>query len=210
MQVDVLVSNASISYPEAVEKMELMVTEIISGLRASTIWLLEHEDVYTYGTNSSSLDLLEARFPIHQTGRGGKYTYHGPGQRIVYFMLNLKQLYQTPDVRKFIWDLLDAVREVFSQLGVKSHIDGQNVGLWSENNEKLVALGIRIRRWVSYHGIAVNIAPDLSKYLGIVPCGIKDKKVTSLRKLGIEVSMQDFDKHLLETVSKKFHLHFKV
>jgi lipoyl(octanoyl) transferase len=192
MQVDLLVSNTPISYPEAVEKMESMVAEIISGLRPATIWLLEHEDVYTYGTNSNPADLLEAKFPLYQTGRGGKHTYHGPGQRIIYF----------------IRDVLDSVREVFSELGVKSHIDDKDVGLWNENNEKLVALGIRVRRWVTYHGIAVNIAPDLSKYLGIIPCGIKDKKVTSLKNMGVKVSMQDFDKLLLERLARKFNLHF--
>ncbi len=188
--------------------MEAHVAAMAEGRADEQVWLLEHPPLYTAGTSAKDGDLLEARFPVHQTGRGGQYTYHGPGQRVAYAMLDLKKRYTTPDVRRYVCELERVLIETLAEFGVKGERREKRVGIWvmqpdgSEN--KIAALGIRIRRWISFHGVALNVAPDLSHFSGIVPCGIQAHGVTSLAKLGVNATMAEADAALQRSFDKVF------
>lgn len=196
-------------YESTITNMEAKVAEIIAGESDDEIWLLEHEAVYTAGTSAKPEDLISSEFPVYNVGRGGKYTYHGPGQRIAYLMLNLKNHYNPPDLKKFVCDLEWWVINSLKEVGVESFRREGRVGIWcfdkNGKEAKIAALGIRVRRWVSFHGVSININPDLSHFNGIVPCGINEFGVTSLKELGIDISMENFDKIL----EKHFKLLFK-
>jgi lipoyl(octanoyl) transferase len=199
-------SEGLISYEEALEFMETRVNQIIEGKEEEVIWFLEHDDIYTAGTSASKAELLSNEFPIYESGRGGKYTYHGPGQRIVYFILNLKRLFKQPDLRQYIYLLEEIIIETLREWNIDSFRRSGRVGIWVEKNnieKKIAAIGIRIRKWVSFHGIAVNIHPNLDNYSGIVPCGIKEYGITSLADLGINCDLKQFDQ-ALEINIKKF------
>ena len=198
-------------YQPTLKKMEDLVEKIIAGEAEEEIWFLEHPPLYTAGTSASDADIIDSQFPIYQVGRGGKHTYHGPGQRVVYFMLNLKKLQGTPDLRKFVHDLEQLVIDSLSELDIKAfRIEGR-VGIWvDEKNSlglteqsKIAAIGIRVRKWVTFHGISININPNLAHFNGIVPCGISDAGVTSLEKLGKNTSMTDFDKIIIEKLNSR-------
>lgn len=198
-------------YQPTLKKMEALVEKIIAGEAEEEIWFLEHPPLYTAGTSASDADIIDSQFPIYQVGRGGKHTYHGPGQRVVYFMLNLKKLQGTPDLRKFVHDLEQLVIDSLSELDIKAfRIEGR-VGIWvDEKNSlglteqsKIAAIGIRVRKWVTFHGISININPNLAHFNGIVPCGISDAGVTSLEKLGKNTSMTDFDKIIIEKLNSR-------
>jgi len=261
------ISKEPVDYEEAVAAMEARVQQIISGEADELIWLLEHPPLYTAGTSANDSDLLDSKgFPVYKTGRGGQYTYHGPGQRIAYVMLDLKK--RTPDVRLFVKQLEECIIMTLAAFGVKGEIREGRVGVWvasdelqvagcklqvrsqvfygyaeelcvsssegrggvlyddpaqsargsasakgenppSNNNysteSKIAALGIRLRRWVSYHGIAININPDLSHYDGIIPCGISEYGVTSLAALGINTTAQEFAKEFDDQLIKSFN-----
>jgi len=198
-------SENLIDYTEALEFMEQRVGEIIasraddwSGTTQECVWLLEHPPLYTGGTSSKACDLLDARFPVFETGRGGQYTYHGPGQRVAYVMLDLKR--RTPDVRKFVQDLEEWVILSLANLGVVAERREGRIGLWvaqpDGREEKIAAIGVRVRQWVTFHGVSINVNPDLSHYAGIVPCGIAEHGVTSLAALGVKADMKDLDEAL--------------
>lgn len=196
-----------IPYDFAVQTMEERVAKIRDGQAQELVWLLEHPPLYTGGTSAKEEDLLEARFPVFKTGRGGEYTYHGPGQRVGYVMLDLKERQKNkPDVRKYVWQLEEWIIQSLAEFGVRGERREGRVGIWvvmpdgSEN--KIAAIGVRIRRWVTYHGISINVNPDLSHFGGIVPCGIAQHGVTSLHALGKTIDMAELDEAL-----KK---HFKV
>ena len=161
------------------------------------VWLLEHPPLYTAGTSAKATDLIEARFPVHATGRGGQYTYHGPGQRVAYAMLDLKTRYGTPDVRRYVCELERWLIQTLAEFGVKGERREGRVGIWVQHadgrEDKIAALGIRVRRWISFHGVALNVNPDLSHFGGIVPCGITAHGVTSLAALSIPATMQQVD-----------------
>ncbi|HEU0096799.1 MAG TPA: lipoyl(octanoyl) transferase LipB, partial [Rhizomicrobium sp.] len=174
-------------------------------------WLLEHPPIYTAGTSANEADLIDARFQVYHTGRGGQFTYHGPGQRVGYAMLDLKQ--RNPDVRAYVRDLEQWLIETLALLGVKGERRDGRVGIWvqrgptstsNEKEDKIAALGVRIKRWVTFHGVALNVDPDLSHFDGIVPCGVRAHGVTSLADLGIVVSMADVDVALKESFKKIF------
>ncbi len=193
-------------YPDALTAMEQRVADIIAGNADELIWLVEHPPLYTGGTSAKASDLLEQRFPVYDTGRGGEYTYHGPSQRVVYLMLDLKKRAEAqgkqPDLRAYVKQLEQWIINALAQFDVKGEVRNGRVGVWveRENSEaKIAALGIRVRKWVSFHGIAINVAPDLSHYNGIVPCGISDFGVTSLADLGKNVSMDEMDEALKGT-----------
>jgi lipoyl(octanoyl) transferase len=192
-----------VNYPEAVAAMEARVAQIRAGEADELIWLLEHPPLYTAGTSAEACDLIDSMgFPVYPTGRGGQYTYHGPGQRVVYVMLDLKK--RTADVRWFVQQLERWIITTLDTLGVRGEVREGRVGVWvkdpqSNSEAKIAALGIRIRQWVTYHGIAINVYPDLSHFRGIVPCGIREYGVTSLAALGVNASMKDVDKQLLST-----------
>ncbi len=181
-------------YPEAVTFMEERAAAIAEGRAEELIWLVEHPPIYTAGTSAKDADLIDARFPVFKTGRGGQFTYHGPGQRVGYVMLNLKR--RKPDVRAYVRDLEEWLIRTLSRFNVKGERREGRVGIWVQRGsreDKIAALGVRVRRWVTYHGVSFNVEPDLSHFGGIVPCGISQHGVTSLHDLGIPVSMADVD-----------------
>ncbi len=203
-------SDAPVDYPEAVAEMERRVAEIKSGDACECVWLLEHPPTYTAGTSARPEDLLmPERFPVHSTGRGGQYTYHGPGQRIAYVMLDLNR--RGKDVRNFVCALEDWVMETLSVFGVIGERREGRVGVWVTRDDlgpgredKIAAIGVRVRRWVTFHGISVNVNPNLEHYSGIVPCGVSEHAVTSLADLGRSVTMDEVDKALRAGFEARF------
>ncbi len=195
--IDWFTEKTHISYEHAVELMENRVADIREMQGSEAVWLVEHPPLYTAGTSANDGDLLDARFPVFKTGRGGEYTYHGPGQRVAYVMLDLKKRQDKPDIKFFVWQLEEWIIQTLAHFDVKGERRVGRVGIWvvmpdgSEN--KIAAIGVRIRRWVTYHGIAINVNPDLSHFSGIVPCGIAEHGVTSLLDLGVDVPMEDID-----------------
>lgn len=181
-------------YPEAVDFMERRVAAIADGQAPELIWLVEHPPIYTAGTSAKDADLLDARFPVYKTGRGGQFTYHGPGQRVGYVMLSLRP--RGGDVRQFVHDLEEWLIRTLAQFNVKGERREGRVGIWvarGDREDKIAALGVRVRRWVTFHGVALNVEPDLTHFSGIVPCGIRGHGVTSLADLGIPATMADVD-----------------
>jgi lipoyl(octanoyl) transferase len=214
--VEWLASPSLVPYPEAVADMEARATAIADGAAPERVWLLEHPPLYTAGTSAREADLLDARFPVFRTGRGGQFTYHGPGQRVAYVMLDLKR--RRPDVRAYVAALEAWLIETLALLGVKGETREDRVGVWVEQpdkpkglgsaaaEDKIAALGVRVRRWVTFHGVALNVAPDLTHFSGIVPCGIAQAHygVTSLKDLGRAASMSEVDAALRRAFEKRF------
>ena len=194
------VSEGLVPYETALAVMEERVAAIAAGSAAELVWLLEHPPLYTAGTSAQAQDLVEARFPVFETGRGGEFTYHGPGQRVVYLMLHLKR--RTPDVRRYVATLEEWLIRTLAHFNVRGERREDRIGVWVPRpdkgagaEDKIAAIGIRLRRWVSLHGIAFNVDPDLSHFSGIVPCGVADARygVTSLVDLGHIVSFPEVD-----------------
>jgi len=199
------ISDHPVPYPDALAQMEARAAAIAGGSAGEQVWLLEHPPIYTAGTSAKDSDLLDARFPVYRTGRGGQFTYHGPGQRIGYAMLDLKT--RTPDVRAYVCDLEQWLIETLAQFNVKGERREGRVGIWVQRGareDKIAALGVRIKRWVTLHGVALNVEPDLTHFSGIVPCGVTAHGVTSLADLGIAVSMADVDVALMQSFKKIF------
>jgi lipoyl(octanoyl) transferase len=205
------VSDGLTDYVAAVDFMDNRSRAIAAGKAAELVWLLEHPPVYTAGTSAKASDLLMPdRFPVHMSGRGGQYTYHGPGQRVVYVMLNVKTR-ANGDVRRYV-SLLEAwVTATLHEFNVRGRVHADRVGVWVARPEqgptredKIAAIGIRLRQWVSMHGLAINVEPDLAHFTGIVPCGISQHGVTSLADLGLAVGMIDIDMALASTFTKIF------
>jgi lipoyl(octanoyl) transferase len=194
------ISDRTIAYPDAVAIMEERAAQIAAGTAPELVWLLEHPPLYTSGTSAKSVDLLDPRFPVFSAGRGGQYTYHGPGQRVVYLMLNLKERH--PDVRAYVAGLEELIIRTLGAFNIRGERRTDRVGVWvarpdkgHRHEDKIAAIGIRLRRWVAFHGIAINVEPDLSHFGGIIPCGATDPRhgVTSLVDLGLPVTMLDVD-----------------
>ena len=201
--VEWLVFNALTPYEDALGMMEARVAAIAAGTAPEMVWLVEHPPLYTAGTSAKSGDLLLARFPVFETGRGGEYTYHGPGQRVAYVMLDLKRRRQ--DVRAFVAALEAWIIAALASLDVEGEQREDRVGVWvrrparsARAEDKIAAIGIRVRRWVTFHGISLNVAPDLTHFDGIVPCGVSDAEygVTSLADMGLPHAMADVDRAL--------------
>ncbi len=188
-------SDGLVDYPDAMALMDAHVDAIARGTEPERIWLLEHPPLYTAGTSAHDEDLVEReRFPVFRTGRGGQYTYHGPGQRVAYVMLDLKR--RGSDVRAFVAGLEQWVIDTLDQFNVKGERREDRVGVWvrrGAREDKIAAIGIRVRHWVTFHGISINVEPDLAHFGGIVPCGIREHGVTSLVDLGLPVTMADLD-----------------
>ncbi len=197
-------------YPDAVRAMEARVDAIRAGTASELIWLVEHPPLYTAGTSADPQELLDPRFPVFEAGRGGRYTYHGPGQRVVYAMLDLKR--RGPDVRAYVHALEDWAIRALGRVGVEAETRPDRIGLWVRRTDrntpwvedKIGAIGVRVRRWVSFHGLALNVEPDLTHFGGIVPCGISAHGVTSLVDLGIPATMADLDVALQRTFEGVF------
>jgi len=188
------VADGLTPYPEAVAFMEKRVAAIAGGQRPELVWLVEHPPIYTAGTSAKDSDLLDARFPVFKTGRGGQFTYHGPGQRVGYVMLDLHR--RGGDVRAFVHDLEEWLIRTLAAFSIKGERREGRVGIWvarGKREDKIAAIGVRVRRWVTFHGVSLNVDPDLTHFDGIVPCGISEHGVTSLHDLGALVSMADVD-----------------
>ena len=200
-EIEWRVSRGLTPYDEAVAEMEARAAAVARGEARELIWLLEHPPVYTGGTSASDGDVIDPRFPVKHSGRGGKYTYHGPGQRIGYLVLDLGK--RGRDVRCFVHALEQWVIAALDRAGVAAFAVPGRVGIWTMDDgveSKIGAIGVRVRRWITLHGFSVNLAPDLSHFAGIVPCGISDSGVTSLQRLGISRPMATFDMDLALTV----------
>lgn len=204
--VEWLDSGGPVDYADAVAVMERRVAEIRAGTAPDTVWLLEHPSLYTAGTSADEAELLDpGRFPVFRTGRGGRYTYHGPGQRVAYVMVDLKR--RNNDLRAFVGDLETWLIATLARFGVRGERKQGRVGIWVENEaseNKIAAIGVRVRHWVTYHGVSLNVDPDLDHFAGIVPCGISGHGVTSLRDQGVGASMDDVDQALKETFEPIF------
>lgn len=206
-----LVEDRLIEYPDAIAFMEKRVDEIRAGSAPETVWLVEHPPLYTAGTSAKAGDLLiPDRFPVYASGRGGQFTYHGPGQRVAYVMLNVKA--RGGDVRRFVHDLEEWVIRTLARFNITALRREGRVGIWvveGKREDKIGAIGIRLRHGISYHGISLNLEPDLAHFTGIVPCGIAESAaspygVTSLAKLGIMVSMPELDMALMGAFEEVF------
>jgi lipoyl(octanoyl) transferase len=251
-------SRKPVDYPDAIAFMEARVAAIHEGSAQELVWLLEHPSLYTAGTSARAEDMLNPQFPVFQTGRGGQYTYHGPGQLVAYVMLDLKKRQKAPDIKKYICDLEDVIIRTLAHFDVRGERREGRVGIWVDmdihsqqmpppyregeggrvsglsltgtsgtptqtlplkgegfscrltkrdgfsNERKIAAIGVRIRHWVTYHGLAINVNPDLSHFQGIVPCGIREHGVTSLQDLGKNVSMEEVDVVLREKLIEVF------
>ena len=214
--VEWLISDQTIPYPEAIATMEARVADIAAGRAAELVWLLEHPPLYTSGTSGKTTDLLDPRFPTFQSGRGGQLTYHGPGQRVAYVMLDLKR--RRPDVRAYVASLEEWIIRTLAAFNVRGERRDDRVGVWVARpdkgqgfEDKIAAIGVRLRRWVSFHGIAINVEPELDHFQGIVACGVTDPRygVTSLADLGLTPSMPDVDialRQAFEEVFEQEHL----
>ena len=204
--VDWLTSSAPVAYPDALAFMDERVAAIREASQPECVWLLEHPPLYTAGTSARAEDLLDPRFPVYDAGRGGQYTYHGPGQRVAYVMLDLKPRGQ--DVRRFVRDLEEWIILTLARFNVEGERREGRVGIWvargGGREDKIAAIGVRLRRWVSFHGISINLEPDLTHFGGIVPCGIREHGVTSLVDLGLPVTMADLDNALKESFVEVF------
>ena len=205
------ISPEAVPYPAAVAEMEARVAAIAAGQASELVWLLEHPPLYTSGTSGKPSDLLEARFPIYETGRGGQLTYHGPGQRVAYVMLDLKR--RRPDVRAYVAGLEEWIIRTLGAFNVRGERREDRVGVWVTrpdkgpgHEDKIAAIGVRLRRWVSFHGIAINVEPELKHFSAIVPCGVADVRygVTSLVDLGLPVTMEDVDVALRQAFEEVF------
>ncbi|MFQ8429780.1 lipoyl(octanoyl) transferase LipB [Amaricoccus sp. W119] len=209
------ISDGLVSYPDALAVMEERVGDILAGRAGELVWLLEHPPLYTAGTSARREDLLMPdRFPVYPARRGGEYTYHGPGQRVAYAMLDLNR--RGRDVRAYVWKLEEWVIQALAEFNVRAERRAGRVGVWvvrpdrppmpdgSPAEDKVAAIGVRIRRWVTFHGIAINVEPDLSHFSGIVPCGIRGYGVTSLVDLGLPVTMADLDLALARAFERVF------
>jgi lipoyl(octanoyl) transferase len=193
-------------YVSAVARMETEAAAIADGQKPELLWLVEHPSLYTAGTSAKPQDLVDPqRFPVHQTGRGGQYTYHGPGQRVAYVMLDLRKRGQ--DIRAFIAGLERLIIATLSDFGIHGEVREDRVGVWvrhATGEDKIAAIGIRVKKSVSFHGLAINISPDLLSFNGIVPCGVTEHGVTSFKSLGLQTTMEDVDAALLRRFAEIF------
>lgn len=206
------ISDAAVDYDDAVEFMEARVADIVEGRAPELVWLLEHPPIYTAGTSADTGDLLTPeRFPVFKTGRGGEYTYHGPGQRVAYVLVNLNK--RTRDVRAYVQNLEEWIIQTIGEFSIKGERRDGRVGIWvdrgantdgSRREDKIAAIGVRVRRWVTFHGISINVEPTLEHFSGIIPCGISEHGVTSLVDLGIPATLTDLDVALKKKFSDIF------
>ena len=196
MNIEVKNAENTIDYLRSMKVLEQRVKDVLSGEKKELLWIIEHNHVYTAGTSSNKEDLLNPNIDVVQTNRGGKHTYHGPGQKVVYFVLDLNK--REKNIRKLVNNIENCIINILKEYNIKSNSDNKNIGVWV-NDKKIAAIGIKVKKWIAYHGFCLNIENDLSKYENIIPCGIKDKKVTNLQKIGVE----NFN-NINEIIIKKF------
>ena len=187
MNIEVKNSMKPIDYAKSMKILEKRVQDVLFEKKEELLWILEHKTVYTAGTSANEKDLIDKDLSIFKTNRGGKYTVHSPGQKVVYFVLNLNK--RKKDIRKLINNIESCIMDILQEFKIKSSTDRNNIGIWVKNGNnpmKIAAIGIRVKKWIAYHGFALNVSNDLTKYKKIVPCGIKDKGITSLKNMGIK------------------------
>jgi len=187
MTIEVKNSVKPVDYIKSMKLLEDRVNDVFLGRKNELLWIIEHNTVFTAGTSAKNKDLIDKNLKVIKTKRGGKYTYHGPGQKVVYFVLNLNK--REKDIRKLVGKIENCIINILKEYKIKSYTDKKNVGIWvgsKKNSMKIAAIGIRVKKWIAYHGFALNVSNDLSKYKGIIPCGIKDKGITNLKKLGVK------------------------
>lgn len=207
-EIEWIKTTQNIQYEAAVEQMGKRIENIINGQKPECIWLLNHDHIYTAGTSAKQEDLIDPhKHNVIQTSRGGQYTYHGPGQRIAYTMLNLKD--RKPDVKLFVHNLEEWIIQTLKTFNIKTHRRKDQIGVWTINpktqkDTKIAAIGIKLKKWVSMHGIAININPDLEQYNAIIPCGIHDLNVTSVRDIGSGATIEEIDEELKKQFIKIF------
>ena len=187
MNIEVKNSIKPVDYIESMKILEKRVEDVYLDKKDEFLWILEHNTVYTAGKSSKEKDLIDKNLHIIKTNRGGKYTLHAPGQKVIYFVINLNN--REKDIRKFINKIETCIMKILKEYNVKSHTDSKNIGIWVNNKnkiKKIAAIGVRVKKWIAYHGFSLNVNNDLSLYKRIIPCGIKDKKVTSLEDIGVK------------------------
>ena len=200
MNIEVKNSIKPIDYTRSMKILEKRVQDVLFEKKEEFLWILEHKTVYTAGTSANKKDLLDKNLPIFKTNRGGKYTVHSPGQKVIYFVLNLNK--RKKDIRMLINNIESCIINILQEYKIKSYPDRNNIGIWikkGDNSMKIAAIGIRVKKWIAYHGFALNISNDLKKYKKIVPCGIRDKGITSLKNMGVK-NYQNIN----EIIAKKF------
>ena len=200
MNIEVINSIKSVDYTKSMKILEKRVHDVFLGKKDELLWILEHNSVYTAGTSSKNIDLLDKNLKVIKTNRGGKHSYHGPGQKVVYFVLNLNK--REKDIRKLVNKIENCIMDVLNEYNIESYPDRNNIGIWVDDknkSKKIAAIGIRVKKWVAYHGFALNISNDLSKYNGIIPCGIKDRGITNFKKIGV-----NNNKNLEKIIINKF------
>jgi lipoyl(octanoyl) transferase len=205
MNIQIKKSTKPVKYKDAITELEARLKLVSQNVDKELIWILEHESIYTAGTSYSKNDIIDKSISIHETNRGGKITYHGPGQLVFYFVIDLKN--KKKDIRKFISILEETIIETLKHFKIKSHADKKNIGIWFDNKgklEKVAAIGVRVSKWIAYHGFSINISNNLDPYNKIIPCGIKDRGITNLKN----ISNNKFDK-IDEILIKKFILNLK-
>tara|TARA_B000000477_G_scaffold12944_1_gene11002 strand:- start:315 stop:968 length:654 start_codon:yes stop_codon:yes gene_type:complete len=202
-------SNELVDYKKSIQLMERRVENIKKKKQSELLWFLEHPSIYTAGTSSKDKDLLNDNlFPVIKTNRGGQFTYHGPGQRIAYIMLNVRD--REYNVKSFIRLLEQWIMNSLHDMGIKSFLIKGKVGIWVRNEEKIASLGLRIRKGISFHGVSLNINPNLDHFSGIIPCGNENSGVTSIEKIGLDISKKEIDNILISNFSKVFKIDVKL
>ena len=198
MKIEVKNSIKPIVYTKAIRILEKRVDDVFKGEKSDLLWILEHNSVYTAGTSSTESDLLDKNIKIIKTNRGGKHTLHSPGQKVVYFVLNLNN--RNKDIRKLVTNVENCIINILNEYKVKSFADKKNIGIWVKKNykiKKIASIGIRVKKWIAYHGFSINVSNDLSLYKKIIPCGIKNKDITSLKKIGVK-QYKNIDKIIIK------------
>ena len=204
MNIEVINSIKSVDYTKSMRILEKRVHDVHLGKKDELLWILEHNSVYTAGTSSKNIDLLDKNLKVIKTNRGGKHTYHGPGQKVVYFVLNLNK--REKDIRKLVNKIEECIMDVLNEYNIKSYPDRKNIGIWVDDKnsqKKIAAIGVRVKKWIAYHGFSLNISNDLTRYNGIIPCGIRNRGITNLKNLGIN-NYQDIEKIIIKKFLNTF------
>ena len=204
MNIEVKNSVKPIDYTKSMKVLEQRVHDVFLGKKDELLWIIEHKPVYTAGISSKKIDLLDKNLNVIKTNRGGKYTYHGPGQKVVYFVLNLNK--REKDIKKLVGKIENCIMEILKEYKIESYKDNKNIGIWvgsKKSSMKIAAIGIKVKKWIAYHGFSLNISTDLSKYNKIIPCGIKDKGITSLKNIGVN-NCTDINEIIINKFLKTF------
>ena len=204
MNMELKNTHKPIDYADSMKILDKRVKDVFNEEKDELLWVLEHKKVYTAGTSSKNEDILDKNLEILKTNRGGKHTLHAPGQKVIYFVLNLNK--RGKDIRTLVQKIEKCIMEILEEYEIKSHSDRKNIGIWVENNNnlmKIAAIGIRVKKWIAYHGFSINVNNDLSLYKKIIPCGIKDKGVTSLKEMGIK-NFKNIDKIIIKKFLNTF------